>query len=101
LGILEEPQRLITRIGKMKVANVAELAYREPMVEFLSSFSLIHPSNAKPHYSVKYRLHNQEHQLSLAAFNMALGFEIEEGIQIEEYRTALRNYPKDFHDWVF
>jgi len=59
---------------------MVEAAYREPTVEFLSSFSLIYPSNAKPHSSMKYKLHNQEHQLSLATFNVALGFKTEESI---------------------
>jgi len=88
-------------IGWMGVANVAEPAYKEPIVEFLSSFSLVHPSDDEPHYSVRYRLYNQEHQLSLATFNVALGFKIEESIQTEEYRTGFCDYLDDFHDGVF
>jgi len=50
---------------------------------------------------VKYKLHNQEHQLSLIAFNVALGFKTEKSIQIEGYKIALYDYPEDFHDGVF
>ena len=101
LGILEELQNLINGIGWMRVADITEPAYREPTVEFLSSVQLIHPTDDEPHYSVKYRLLNQEHQLSLAAFNVALGFETEETVHSDEYRTALRDVPEDFHDGAF
>jgi len=67
------------------VANLAEVAYREPTIEFLSSFSLIDAIEAEPYYFVKYRLRNRLHQLSFATFNVAMRFETEESIQTKEY----------------
>jgi len=56
LGIMDELDRLIGGIGWQGIASIGEVAYREPTIEFLSSFSLIDDAEAGINYCIKYRL---------------------------------------------
>ena len=90
LGILEELDELINGVGWMGVAQIAHHTYREPSIEFLATLRVIPPAATRPHHQISYQLGGRQFQLSLAEFNIALGFETAESINSQEYTLALR-----------
>jgi len=80
LHIAEEIDHLLQGVGWMGVAQIQEPVYREPCIEFLSTLTISYPTRERLYHQIAYQLGGRAFSLSLAEFNVALGFETAESI---------------------
>ncbi|KAK7299947.1 hypothetical protein RJT34_10778 [Clitoria ternatea] len=90
----------LARIGWERVSRIRHPVYREPTIEFLATFSVIHGNDQTPVH-VSFQLNGRRYMMSLAEFNIGLDFETKESVQTLEYKNALQAKSCDFSDTQF